>query len=109
MPINLSVGKTYKHKTLGLIKLILHSDNGTQVEVLTNKITLDSDQDWIDDWGYAFRDVGIGSQWCVKTSFLKEIKVKIDPKDKGKSPVQIRCRKLWNESKWVKQNPNQAY
>lgn len=105
MPIKLVVGKNYIHKTLGLVKL-LESEHDCFVRILTDKVLLDGNGSWRDDWDYLY-SIEIKKEWFVKTSYLTTAKPAKE--DKGKSPVQIRCRKLWNDSNWVKQHPDQAY
>lgn len=43
--------------------------------------------------------------WASRITLYKEL----DPKESKRTPVERKCRKLWNNSKWVKANPHLAY
>ena len=105
------IGTNYLHPTLGLVKLVSwrEGESSANVEVLTNNYKLNSNDEWTDDWGYNFT-IDQGQQWWIELSKLKPLaKPKLTKKDKQTTPVQIRCKDLWNKSNYIKNNPKQAY
>jgi len=85
------------------------NEGGDSVEVLvlTANFEQNEDGEWCDDWGGFFKIRPLQCWWVARNRLIPAPKP--DPLDKHRSPVQIRCKKLWNESKWVKNNPAQAY
>ena len=101
-------GKTYLHHTLGLVQIdSIESDGQHHVTVLTDNIKKNSQNEWQDDWGQHY-PCEKGDSWFVKENTLTQL-TKPDPKDKNRTPVQIRCKDLWNKSNYIKNNPKQAY
>jgi len=103
--MTLKVGTDYNHPTLGLVKLLeIASDNKwVEVRVLTGEFT----GDWTDDEGDSFYNY-VGAEWWVHKTKLYLIEQPGPPVPK-EALIAKRIRKLWNNSNWVKANPQRSY
>lgn len=57
---------------------------------------------WQDEGGIWLKEIDFA--WPQGALTLEENLI-----NDGLTPIQRRCKKLWNESKYVKQNPQRAY
>lgn len=103
--MNLKVNTNYNHPTLGLVRLLnlFKDDKWVKVEVLTAEFT----GNWTDDEGEFFYNYKGAEWWVNKTNlYLQEQPGPPVPKE---VLIAKRIRRLWNNSNWVKADPQRSY